>query len=121
MDGKEVFSLKPIEGLGSLYAMQDTYLFVDYGTSAGLRKMRIYDVLKKNEVFATDYIGETKLDKLAFVFDIPMDTPADATKCSNYAEIKKMGGSVNYLQKKSLNLATWQVVSVGAPFCTYGE
>jgi len=119
--GEKVFEVNPVDGLGSYKDLKGTTLFVDYGTSAGKRTMKLFDIPSKREIFKTDYTGEVSTGKNTFVFDSFIDEKPDWKKCSNYKEIKAMGGSINYLQKMSLDIATQQLTPTGSPFCAYGE
>ena len=96
-------------------------LFVDYGTSAGKRMMKLFDVAQKKEIFSTDYVGDFVVNKTFCTYDVLLTEEPDAEKCSNFEDIAKMGGSVNYLQKKSLDYSSLALSDIWTPFCSYGE
>lgn len=120
-NGESIFTIEPIDGLWSFHEIVWNLLFVDYGTSAGQRTMRIFDVDSSKQIFETQYAWETLIDGTIFTYSTPLEKTPDATLCANFEEIKAMWGGISYNQKKSYNLETGELRDIESPFCAYTE
>lgn len=101
--------------------LSDEKIFIDSGTSAGERGLKIIDLAARKIAYSTSYYNQPEIAGNNLLYDKPSDKKGLLKNCKDWREWRKSGGGIGWVQPVRLDLKTFGETPVGNLKCVYLE